>query len=107
MSTMLPLLESRKKDIQCCDIRGKACETQVYPVSHRKDLCTYMHASSVMRGVNVTHFLKVHGYRHCTSTKTQITGDSDAIFAGHCDDRPAIVIHYRLQMDGWAIHVQC
>ena len=109
MKSSLLGLESRI-DVQCCDIRSKACETQVYPVAHRKDLRTCMHATSVIQYVPwkvVTYLLEVHGYRHRTRTKTQITGDSDAIFAGHCDDRSAIMIHYRLQIDAaWYIDAQ-
>jgi len=44
----------------------------------------------------MTYLLKVQRYRHCARAKTQVTGDSDAILAGHCDDRSAIMFHYRL-----------
>ena len=46
------------------------------------------------------HLFKIHSYGHCTRAKAQVTGDGDAIFAGHRDDRATIVIHDRLHSNG-------
>lgn len=85
-------------DEQSCDIRGKACETQVYPIGHRKDLpphvCVVIHVTGQWR--TMAYPFKVQCYRHCTRTKTQITSNSDAVFPGHCNDRSTVMFHYRL-----------